>query len=173
MKSYTINHADKVILCTKKFYEGATQFGTPECDECQQLREAFPDYGIILREIKSNENKRVPNKNLTYANMVRYIVSQPNGAERLVEFAKIRNLSGQKGRAYSAVKHWFMERYPAFLIPGVSEQEQTGAERFISLEDARQMLVEFANCDTVGDIQDVVSTYLPESVSALALEEAS
>ena len=165
MKNYTIDHASATIICTKKFYENATQFGTPECNECKELREAFPTYTITVRAIRTNENKRTVNKNLTYANMVRYIASQPNAVENLVEFAKIRSLSDQKGHSYTAVKNWFLSKFPAYLIPGVSEQEKENAERFISLETARKILDEFSNCETLDAVRDVLVTHLQDTVT--------
>ena len=160
MKDYFIDHATTTIICTKKFYEKASRFGTPECDECQKLLTAFPTYSITVRAIKTNENKRTANKNLTYANMVRYIASQPNAAENLVEFAKIRNLSDQKGNGYSAVKNWFLEMFPAYLIPSVSKQEKENAERFISLETAREILDKFSSCETLDEMRDVINTHM-------------
>ncbi len=159
MKDYTIDHANTTITCTRKFYENASQLGTPECDECQKLRAAFPTYSFTVRSIKTNENKRTANKNLTYANMVRYIASLPNAAENLLEFAKIRNLSDQKG-SYAVVRHWFISRFPAFLLSSVNDQEMKEVERFISLETAREMLDQFANCETLDEIRDVISTRL-------------
>ena len=169
MKNYTIDHATTTIICTKKFYENASQFGTPECDECQKLRAAFPDYTITVRSIEKNENKRTANKNLTYANMVRYIASQPNAFDNLVEFATIRNLSGEKGPSYKTVKDWFCSKFPAYLVPGVSEQEKEGAARFISLETAREILADMSNCETLDELRDVLATYFdsPEKVVSM------
>ena len=174
MKNYTIDHATTTIICTKKFYENASQFGTPECDECQKLRMAFPDYTITVRTIEKKENKQTANKNLTYANMVRYIASQPNAYDNLVEFAKIRNLSDEKGSRYKAVKDWFRSNFPAYFIPGVSDQEKENAERFISLETAREILDEFSNCVTLDELRDVLATHFdkPEKVVPI-LDRAS
>lgn len=159
MKNYTIDHAATTIICTKKFYENASQFGTPECKLCGELRAAFPSYTFSIRAIKTNENKRTANKNLTYVNMVRYIASQPNAADNLLEFAKIRNLSDQKGH-YKAVKDWFVSHFPAYFVSVVSEQEMKEVERFISMETAREMLDQFSNCETLDDVRDVISTHL-------------
>ena len=174
MKNYTIDHATTTIICTKKFYENASQFGTPECDECQKLRTAFPNYTITVRTISLNENKRTVNKNLTYANMVRYIASQPNSYDNLMEFAKIRNLSDQKGRSYTAVKNWFTVKYPGFFIREVSEQERENAERFISLDTAREILEGFSNCETLAEIRDVITTHLGNGTEkVITLDKAS
>lgn len=174
MKNYTIDHATTTIICTKKFYENASQLGTPECDECQKLLAAFPGYSITIRTIRTNENKRTANKNLTYANMVRYIASQPNAADNLLEFAKIRNLSDQKGH-YKAVKDWFVSHFPAYLVSVVSKQELKEVERFISMETAREMLDQFSNCETLDDVRDVISTHLDSSAKKVVpmVEKAS
>lgn len=168
-KEYTIDHANATIICTKKFSKNASVLGTDECTECQALREAFPTYEFKVRSIEKNENKRPANKNLTYANMVRYIASQPNAFDNLVEFATIRNLSGEKGPSYKTVKDWFCSKFPAYLVPGVSEQEKEGAARFISLETAREILADMSNCETLDELRDVLATYFdsPEKVVSM------
>lgn len=176
MKDYTINHATTTIICTKKFYENASQFGTPECKLCGELRAAFPSYTFSIRAIKTNENKRTANKSLTFVNMVRYIASQPNAVDNLAEFAKIRNLSGQKGnRAFHAVRTWFLGKYPAFVLPGVSEQERKDVEWFITANTARELLAEFANCETMEDVRDVISTHFDDTDNKIVpmVEKAS
>lgn len=162
MKNYTIDHATTTIICTKKFYENASNPKSDECKECLELRKTFPGYTITTRDIKRNASKRTANKNLTYANMVRYIASQPNAADNLLEFAKIRNLSDQKGH-YKAVKDWFVSHFPAYLVSIVSEQEMKEVERFTSMETAREMLNQFSNCETLDDVRDVISTHLDNS----------
>lgn len=166
---YKIDHATSTIICTKKFYENASNPDSDECKECLKLRETFPGYTITTRDIKRNTNKRTANKNLTYANMVRYIASQPNAFDNLVEFATIRNLSGEKGPSYKTVKDWFCSKFPAYLVPGVSEQEKEGAARFISLETAREILADMSNCETLDELRDVLATYFdsPEKVVSM------
>lgn len=165
MKNYTIDHVKATIICTKKFYKKATELDSTECTECKKLREAFPTYTFTVRTIKTNEKKRTVNKNLTYANMVRYIASQPNAVENLVEFVKTRSISDQKGHSYTAVKNWFLSKFHAYLIPDVSEQEKENAERFISLETAREILDELSNCETLDAVRDVLVTHLQDTVT--------
>lgn len=174
MKNYTVEHAEMTIYLSKKFNDALCSFDEDAKQEFNQLREFFPDYTVKVREIKRNANKRIANKNLTYPNMVRYMVSQPNGLKKLVEFAKVRNLSGQKGNGYTAVKEWFLKNYPAFLIYSVSEQEMENIQRFISLDKARELLRDFSNCETVEEIRDVVSTYFGEtSEKVVSMEKVS
>lgn len=174
MKNCIIDHAQATILCTKKFHESASQLNTPECKLLQKTIAAFPAYSVKIRTIEKNKNKRTANKNLTYPNMVRYIVSQPNASDNLLEFAKIRNLSDQKGRSYPAVKNWFTVKYPSYFIHEVSEQERENTERFISLETAREILEEFSNCETIAEIQDVIATHLGDNAKkVIGLNKAS
>ncbi|MBD5133310.1 MAG: hypothetical protein HDT38_02385 [Clostridiales bacterium] len=158
MKNYTIDHASTSIVCTKKFYESASQFGSDECDLLQEVIAAFPTYSVKVRAIKINENKRTANKNLTYANMVRYIASQPNARENLVEFAKKRNLANQKGHGYDMVRNWFKSKYSSFMQPVFCEQEEQEVEWFISMATARKLLAEFAECQTLEEVVDVIDT---------------
>lgn len=173
MKNYTIDHASATITCTKAFYEKASIFGTPECGECQKLRAAFPDYTFAIRVTRSNESRRSSNKNLTFVNMVRYIVSKPGGLDKLVDFAKLRNLSDQKGGNYKVVKDWFLSNYPAYLLEGVTADELEQAKRFIPASKARDLLNEFASCETVEEIKDVIDSHFPRSENVLPMDMAS
>ena len=163
MNKYTIDHIHTEIICTKKFYEAATNPDNDECAELLGLRETFSGYTITIREIAKSGNKRTANKNLTYANMVRYIASQPNARDNLLEFAKTRGLADQKGHSYAAVKDWFLKQFPAYIVPGVSDKEKENADHFISLETAREILEEISNCETLDEVRDVLDTHLQKS----------
>lgn len=166
MKNFTADHTNTTIYISKKLNDALEHFEPWAKAEFENIKDFFPDYTIAVRSITKKEDKKTANKNLTYPAMVRYMVSQPDGLENLVEFAKIRNLSDQKGHSYKAVKDWFLSVYPAFLVSGVSEKEREHAERFISLEKARAILKEFSDCETLEDVRDVVSTYFDTDVSA-------
>lgn len=115
-----INTAARTItLTSKKFADAASRYGTKAYKELQDVRNDYPDYRVVT---KSTRAKKVDNfKGLTYDYMERYIKAHDDeGGSIMAEFNDLRATSEEaktlkaEAAAYSKVKDWFFQQYPAF-----------------------------------------------------------
>ena len=74
---------DNQALVTKAFEKQARVFNSPEFKLWREYKAMFPEAEMVTKNIKRNTTKRTY-KNLTYANMERFLKVQPNG-EKLVK----------------------------------------------------------------------------------------
>ena len=77
MKNAIIYINDTEAQVTKAFAKQARIFGTPEYKLWKEYRKDFPEAQMVTKTIKKNASKRTY-KNLTYANMERFLKSQDN-----------------------------------------------------------------------------------------------
>lgn len=111
MKHFNIDHTTKTIELTKKFAKSAGMLNTPEYREIVSLRKDFPDYQIVIREIKKKAGKKTY-KNLTIDAMRDYIKDwEGEASEALTTFEKVIALSKVQAGPYAYVKAWFIKNY--------------------------------------------------------------
>lgn len=126
MKNYTINYDAKTIELTKKFAKNAGIFNTTEYKELVGIRRDFPDFDVVIREIKRKAGKKTY-KNLTIDAMRDFITDWTGeGSEALVTFEKVVALSKVQRGPYAYVKTWFLANYKDKLeeyTPSAEEQE--------------------------------------------------
>ena len=128
----TIN--DKEAQVTKAFAKQARIFGTPEYREWKEFLNENPGFKMVTKTIKKNANKRTY-KNLTYANMERFLKSQDNGEELLKKFNTAKEAAAIQQNPYRAVLAWFLQAFPdydnykAFFTGEDMESEETFTEK--------------------------------------------
>ena len=110
-KTTTITIIDETTaIVTKKFYSQAMKYGTEEYKLMREFKAENPEITIVVRKIKKNPEKET-NKNMTYANMKKFIKTQPNSDAMLKEFDRQKEMSCIKANPYRFVLDWFKENY--------------------------------------------------------------
>ena len=109
-----VDYETKTIILTKKFAKAAGILGTPEYDSMRQLRKDYPDYAVVLREIKKKDDKK-SYKNLSFKAMESYIVLTFGEVSNEHEtFGKVMALATCQNSPYAYVKNWFLKNYPNY-----------------------------------------------------------
>lgn len=114
MKKNAIIYIDDThAQVTKAFEKQARIFGTPEYREWRAYRQDFPSAQMVTKTIKKNTSKRTY-KNLTYANMERFLNMQPNGKALIKEFNDQKETAAIQQNPYRAVLAWFLAKFPKY-----------------------------------------------------------
>ena len=114
MKKNTIIILDAThAQVTKAFAKQARIFGTPEYREWRAYRQDFPNAQMVTKTIKKNASKRTY-KNLTYANMERFLTMQPTSKELIKEFNDQKAIAAIQQNPYRAVLAWFLSKFPKY-----------------------------------------------------------
>ena len=103
---------DTQAQVTKAFEKQARIFGTPEYREWRAYRQDFPSAQMVTKTIKKNASKRTY-KNLTYANMERFLTMQPTSKELIKEFNDQKAIAAIQQNPYRAVLAWFLSKLKA------------------------------------------------------------
>ena len=110
---YEINHIDQNIIVTKSFLKAAGILNTPEYKELMEIRRDYPEYPIVLREIKKKADKK-SYRNLTFENMRGFIVELKGADSAAVQqFDKVMKLAKAQAGRYAYVKTWFLDNFKA------------------------------------------------------------
>lgn len=134
MKNAIIYINDTEAQVTKVFAKQARIFGTPEYKLWKEYRKDFPEAQMVTKTIKKNATKRTY-KNLTYANMERFLKSQDNADQLLKEFKVKKEAAAIQQNPYRAVLAWFLQTFPdydnykAFFTGEDMESEETSTEK--------------------------------------------
>ncbi len=111
-----IDFANEKIIMSRSFAKKCSDTKSSEYTHLQSVRRDYPNYEVVLRQIKKNPNKRVY-KGLTYEYMRDYIIlhTEPeNEREALAEFEELLLISRCQSQAlrYPTIKNWFLNKYP-------------------------------------------------------------
>ena len=92
----------------------------------QQVRQDYPTYTVIRRQIRTNPKKE-SYKGLTYEYMEDYILTHGSAEDirkNLAEYEELLLLSEchSRSRRYPAIKRWFLEMYPEVVTYGSVEE---------------------------------------------------
>ena len=116
MTKITINSKNHTIEINKTVSKAASKFGTPEYNELQEVRRAYPTYHVVTVAKKAAKPKY---KGLTFKYMEKYIAAHDN--ENKTIMAKFLDLRGESDEAkaigamsagYVEIQAWFFEQYP-------------------------------------------------------------
>ena len=113
MKNAIIYINDTEAQVTKAFAKQARIFGTPEYKLWKEYRKDFPEAQMVTKTIKKNASKRTY-KNLTYANMERFLKSQDNADQLLKEFKVKKEAAAIQQNPDRAVLAWFLQTFPDY-----------------------------------------------------------
>lgn len=111
--TYKIDFIANTMTITNAFEEAANNPNSNEFKLLQQLRAEFPDIQIIRKTRRPSKTAR-PNKNLTYANMEKYMSVFKNKDELLAQFEIVKAQSSGQPSPYNYVKDWFEAQFPNY-----------------------------------------------------------
>ncbi|WP_435321347.1 hypothetical protein [Muriventricola aceti] len=101
---------DNQALVTKAFEKQARIFNSPEFKLWREYKAMFPEAEMVTKNIKRNTTKRTY-KNLTYANMERFLKVQPNGEKLVKELNEKKEAASIEANPYRVVLAWFLKKY--------------------------------------------------------------
>ena len=114
MDACKMNHFEKTITMTKKFYNAACVLNTPEYTELMNALKEHPDYEMKIRKIAKATDKK-SYRNLNYENMAKFLggfaKDEDQRKEYLKELEVVKQMSQIQPSPYSYVKSWFLDNY--------------------------------------------------------------
>ncbi len=113
IKGYVIDLAANTVYMNFKFAAAAQQYGTEEYKIIQEIRADIPHITVVVRAGRKT-TKCNASKNLTYANMERYIAVQDNADELMAAFAIAKEESKCESSPYAYVRSWFVAQFPNY-----------------------------------------------------------
>ena len=108
--TYKVDFVNNTFTMTKAFEEALNNPASEEYKLFQQLRADFPGLTII-RKTRRTPKKARPTKNLTYANMEKYMSVFKNANELLAQFEVVKTCSVEQPSPYKYVLDWFKEQF--------------------------------------------------------------
>ena len=109
----------------RTFAKYAANTRSEEYAHLQKVRQDYPDYQVIRRQIKTNNNKETY-RGLTYEYMEDYILTHGTPEEikknlKTYDEKKLISECHSKARRYPVIKSWFLETFPEVLKFGMNE----------------------------------------------------
>jgi len=109
----------------RTFAKYAANTRSEEYAHLQKVRQDYPDYQVIRRQIKTNNNKETY-RGLTYEYMEDYILTHGTPEEikknlKIYDEKKLISECHSKARRYPVIKSWFLETFPEILKFGMNE----------------------------------------------------
>ena len=137
-----IDFAKAQIIMDRTFAKNVTDTHSPEYAHLQSVRRDYPNFNVVMRTIKKNDNK-ISYKGLTYDYMRCYILNHGSYEKRvacLAEFDALLEIAEchSKSRRYPTIKKWFLNTYPEIVkfgkILGDEANQYTFADDVIDTE---------------------------------------
>lgn len=101
------------VEVTNAFYKQAHIFGTDEYKLWKEVLKDVPDATMKKKTIAKKADKKTY-KNLTYANMEKYIRTQSNSEELLEKLRIEKERADIQTSPYRAVLAWFLKEFPDY-----------------------------------------------------------
>ena len=122
-----LNHEKGQIVMDRTFAKNAENTMSNEYAHLQNVRRDYPTYTVVRHTINQNTGRETY-KGLTYEFMEYYITKYEPEATRktvLEEFKTKIDISKchAKGRRYPTIKKWFLDKYPAVVLFGMTDAE--------------------------------------------------
>jgi hypothetical protein len=111
--TYKVDFVNNTLTMSKAFEEAASNPASQEYKLLQQIRADFPGLTII-RKTRRAPKKARPTKNLTYANMEKYMSVFQNADELLAQFKVVKTCSLEQPSPYKFVRDWFETQFPKY-----------------------------------------------------------
>ena len=114
MERYKINIAQSQIIISAAF-EKAMQ--NPKSEEYKLIKSLYKDIPLLTVSKRTHKSPSGTNKfkNLSYANMERFMKILPNNKEYLEEYSQVRELADTSQKSpYAYVRNWFLKKFPEY-----------------------------------------------------------
>lgn len=122
MNYYKLDVIKGTLTITKDFERKVNDRTSKEYNLLKEIQADFPNITIVKKSRKSSPRAN-ENRNLTYANMEKYIRVYDNSRELLNDFSIIKRLSVAQTNPYLFVKNWFVKQFPNYKeIPALGEE---------------------------------------------------
>ena len=152
MSNYKFDFTTQTLIITKAFAEKASTPANEEYKLLLQFQKDFPNLKIMRKTHKTPKKYTTQSgevyrcnqfKNLTYANMERFINALPEGEnkEKVIEFYTFLryNASFVQTNAYKIVRDWFIQQFPLYrkkpLLYLTNEIKVINITPFIDLQE--------------------------------------
>ena len=112
-KNYRVDFSTNTVIITKAFEEAARDVTTAEYKLLLQLRADLPGVQIVRKTRRSPKTSNA-NRNLTYANMEKYMGVFKNADELKEQFQIVKDMSKGQPSQYQYVKSWFIQQFPNY-----------------------------------------------------------
>ncbi len=118
VKGYKLDFASGALIVNYKFHKALSDFGSPEYQRYQTLRNDFPHLKVVVKAGRTITTTR-PNKRLTYENMEQYISAYSNAEELMEAFRIVKLRSKPLASPYKYVVDWFHAQFPDYKAVAV------------------------------------------------------
>ena len=123
-----IDFANSRIMMDRTFAEKCRDTRSIEYEHLQRVRQDYPQFTVLRREIKKNTSKETY-AGLTYGYMEHYIITHEEADTRaavLAEYNELRLISEchKRSRRYPTIKKWFLAKYPQIAEFGMEKDQQ-------------------------------------------------
>ena len=113
-----IDFAKSHIVMSRNFEKCASIAGSEEYRRLQAVRQDYPTFSVVRREIKKAPSKETY-AGLTYSYMENYIVNHDNADEIKKVYDELRLIGACHKVSYPTIKKWFLETYPEIVEFGI------------------------------------------------------
>lgn len=117
MTSIIINAKNHTIEMNKTVTKAASKFGTPEYNELQEVRRAYPTFSVVTVAKKAAKSEY---KGLTYKYMEKYIAAHDDEDKSIMaEYLMLRGMNEEGKQVdadsanYADIRDWFFQAFPA------------------------------------------------------------
>jgi len=118
-----------ITVMTKAFAEKAFCYGTQEYTMLQTVRNDYPGFELVVRQIRKN-SKQEHYKGLTYDFMRAYIELHDTSVSEEFEEMVFISKAHSAGLRYPTIKAWFLDHFPEvadFWVEHTAEDEGEAA----------------------------------------------
>lgn len=120
MKNLTVCVPSRTIEVSKSFNTRASQYGTPEYNDLQNVRRDYPGFEVVVVAARKATKSNKPSfKGLTYDYMEKYILSHDDEKHStMTAYMNLRAMTTEAEEAcadalsYQEIKTWFLDKYP-------------------------------------------------------------
>lgn len=139
-----IDFDKKLIIMTRLFSQRCRDTSSKEYAQLQSVRRDYPDYTVIVRQIKKNSDKKTY-KGLTYAYMEDYILTHEPAetvAAVLNEFEEMQVIAACHSQAfrYPVIKKWFLAKYPEIENFGKAITVDTAVDTAVDTKQSEKVI---------------------------------
>ncbi len=113
VKGYKLDFASGTMVVNYKFQKALSDYGSPEYERLQTIRNDFPDIKIVVKAGRTITTTRL-NKRLTYKNMEEHISAYSNAEELMSVFRIVKLRSKALASPYKYVSDWFRLQFPDY-----------------------------------------------------------
>ena len=152
---------DTHVQVTREFAKNARIFGTPEYKLWKEIRKDCPKAEMVLKTIKTKQNKIIETKNMTYENMAAYIREQTNAKDLMSELKLHIEKSKVQTSPYHYVLAWFMQKFKGYdsykIFFAEEAKKQAQKNDIFTVVKSAATVVDKATADEEKSEYDLVS----------------